>query len=164
MRPPSLLLRVGPTALDPQPLPSSGKVQAVLHDLGIALGGLSSPAYCAFAWRWARDDLAYRRLRWVLLIEADRVAKRERWPDRMRGRRYLDPLVMLALREEHEWFQMRARNAHAQLAGFDQDLWDHRLSRYYEGVRDILERWCGEAFSHIARMQIDEDELSRACG
>jgi hypothetical protein len=160
VKPPSLLLRVHPTALDPQPLPSSNRVNAILHDLGIAMGGLHSPSYCAFAWRWARDDVARRYLRVYLLEEADRLQRREKWPKRMRGQLYLDKLVVLAIREEHEWFQMRARQAHAQLAGIEQDLWDHRLHRYYEGVRDILEQWCGRAYSHVARMMAVDDEGS----
>lgn len=134
-----------PAAPELPTMPPTGRITAIVAELGLAMGGVSDPAYCAFAWRYARDYVALCRLRRHLYGATLKMARRLHWPYKIRGRTYLHRLVWLALWEEHNWWIIRAGKAWARLIGMDDELWEHRVAEKYNAVRDILDGWCHEA-------------------
>lgn len=109
------------------------------------LGGVRSEAYCAFAWRYARDDIARVGLQKHLGAETLKIARRYSWPPRMRGKRYFAKLCWLAIWEEHDWWWIRQGRAWPRLVGMDDELWEHRVAEKYSIIRDVLDMWCSEA-------------------
>jgi hypothetical protein len=170
-------------------LPSGSRPEFTVAEVGQALAGLpivdQERAYAAFAYRWAGDDssrsVLYSHLTravWLGYEEQPRyvpLAAREGWPRLIREQKYMDRLVKLAILEERCWFTIRMYSlwpvlmADSGFTDMDDELWTRRLSRKYEGVRDILESWCSRARSHAARKlrpaqtDSDENEKTIAC-
>jgi hypothetical protein len=126
-------------------MPPTGRVSCLVAELGLAMGGVRDPCYCAFAWRYARDERALWKLHRYLLGATLKTARRLHWPYKMRGRRYLHKLVWLALWDEHNWWWIRQGKAWPRLIDMDDELWNHRVAQKYVTVRDQLDRWCSEA-------------------
>jgi len=141
----SVTRALAPAAPELPAMPPTGRISAVVADVGLMLGGVSEPAYCAIAWRWARDRAALVALTRHLRLATVRLAQLRGWPTRMRGLPYLDRLVWLALCEEHHWWAIRQTRAWPLLIGMDADLWEHRVAEKYNEVRRQLDSWCAEA-------------------
>lgn len=78
-----------------------GEPEWTPQDAAQACGGLDRRRYAAFAVRWAADRSLHSTLFGCLMNESVAMAIRERWPSRTRcGKRYLEPLVRLAIFEE----------------------------------------------------------------
>lgn len=142
----SLMTRVDAPAAPALPvMPPTGRISSLVSELGLAMGGVRDPCYCAFAWRYARDERALIKLRRYLYDATLKTARRMKWPYKMRGDTYLDRLVWLALWDEHNWWWIRQGKAWARLIDMDDELWNHRVAEKYITVRDQLDRWCEEA-------------------
>lgn len=140
-------------------MPPSGRITAIVADLGLAMGGTSNAAYCAFAWRWARDEVALQALKTELHTAAQAMALRRRWPPRMHGIDYIPRLCWLALWEEHNWWWIRQGKAWPRLVEIEDEIWNHRVADKYEAVRDVLDGWCASA-AKVARLRTaDLDDL-----
>jgi hypothetical protein len=136
-------------------MPPSGRISSIVEDLGLAMGGLRNRAYCAFAWRWARDDVARTQLEKHLPVTIEHLRFEREWPMRMRGELYLHKLSWLAIWEEHNWWWIRVGEAWPLLINMDEELWKHRVAEKYEVIRSVLDCWCEEARSHAQRRSID---------
>jgi hypothetical protein len=152
-------------------IPSGARPEFTVAEVGQALAGLpvfdQERAYAAFAYRWAGDDsrrsVLYAHLTRAVYLGYEEnpryipLAEREGWPKRIREQKYMDRLVCLAILEERYWFTIRmyslwpALMADSGFKDMDDELWTRRISRKYEGVREILEGWCAKARSHAAR-------------
>lgn len=73
-----------------------------------------------------------------LLIQRD--ADQERKP-------YIEDLVNLALREEHQWWFIRQARLEAAYMRVEQRVWDKVLRARYEAIRGELDTWCSIAAS-----------------
>lgn len=132
-------------------MPPSGQVSKIVQELGLTMGGVSNPAYCAFAWRFSRDQVAYWPLKRHLLRATYETARRLHWPFKMRNRFYLHRLVWLAVAEEHNWYWIREGKAWPRLIGMEDDLWHARVAAKYSKVRDQLDAWCESALARARR-------------
>jgi hypothetical protein len=101
MAPEILMLLTAPKASQLDAVRTGVPPEWTAADVAHACKGLDHRAYCAFSYRWARDDSVYAALFAALFLEADLLAQHERWPRRTSaGARYLQTLVRLALFEE----------------------------------------------------------------
>ena len=136
-------------------MPPSGRVTAIVEQLGLAMGGVKAPAYAAFAWRWGRDYRAKVELDRYLRREVLLLARHRGWPLKMRGERYLHKLAWLAVWEEHNWWWIRISEAWPRLIEVDEEMWKHRIAEKYVAVRGVLDVWCDDARRVAARRMID---------
>ena len=155
-------------------IPGGGRPTWTASDAAIALAGLPAdirtPCYAAFSYRWAGDETQRSVLFGCLMNASISVAMRECWPSRIREQRYLERLVRLAILEERYGFFIKRGNLWVELmerSGFrdiDEQLWERRLSRKYEAVRDVIDSWCGITGYHVsARINRHENKESMLC-
>lgn len=156
MKPDELMARAAAVGLDLNHV-SGGIPQWTPEDAAHACGGLADKYYCAFAYRFAGDDLVYGNLYVHLRLALGHVGRHERWPDKIAGHFYLAKLVRLALFEEYcttrapkLWEQLRVAQAWPRIIELPDSAWERFLRPRYEHCRAFLDEWCGTAWSHIS--------------
>ena len=163
MKPDELMARAAAIGIDLTHVPG-GTPEWTAEDAAHACGGLGEKFYCAFAYRFAGDDSVYGKLYINLRFAVGRVARHERWPDKVSGRYYQARLVRLALFEDFcmtrapkVWNAVRASDAWPDLIELPSAVWPKFLRPRYEHCRAFLDEWCGTAWSHVSRRIADED-------
>jgi hypothetical protein len=124
----------------------------------LAMGGASDLEAAAFEYRWRRAGRCRHMLCAELMLEGLKAQDRHRWPARLDGRRYLEPMVQLALDCEMlpglerlpRWWQVH-------LDWMPERQWDRVAYPMYKLVRQPLDIWHGEAMRKARNGLEDRD-------
>lgn len=121
--------------------------------LALASRGLRDPARSAFFLRWT-GELGYLPVvEHALLRHAHARARRERWPEYMKGKRpYAETLVELALAEEIAPHRFMTVGDRVAWLGLSERWWHgtpHRHGRNYGAIRGVLDIWVSIACDHL---------------
>jgi hypothetical protein len=138
---------------------------------GLAAGGASEIESAVFGFRWhgaGRRSFIYG----YLMAEAVKAEKRHRWSERLYGRRYLDPMVQLALDVEQNPrldglmpLVVPSENGYKRLPGWwclrlpwlTEAQWRKEGELRYSLIRQPLDIWAGEAMRKCRPFLRDDD-------
>lgn len=156
--------------------PGTGDPEFGWEDYAHAAGasGCSDIEAAALEYRWRQAGKCRHRLFAELMLEALKAQDRHRWPERLFDRRYLEPMVQLALDVEANprldglmplvvptedgykrypgWWCLR-------LPWLTEKQWVKHAEPKYAVLRQPLDIWAGEAMRKCARVLRDDDTL-----
>jgi hypothetical protein len=135
-----------------------GKPTWTILEAAWGASGIPNDLLSAFLWRYARDGTALAALQPLLVNEAQRLSKRERWPKTIDGIPYLLDLVELVLAEEQLSELDRERLRQRLEYGWGEATWNRYLAPKHRAIGAILDRLCVDAHEHIARRIRDHDD------
>lgn len=169
LRPKGIPARVFHTA-EGKPSRPSWAAEWLPTDFALACGQMPRLPWHALAYT-AFEDPEDRSALWgALVTRANRIARREDWPAKMRrgncacGRAsssgYLQDLASLALLEWRHPHDFRTQEQLARWFGVRQPYWSQVIAKRYQPMRDALEIWFGAALGHIWRSLHGEREAA----
>jgi len=144
----------------------------------LAAGGATDLEAAAMEYRWRQAGRCRHRLYAELMLEAVKAQQRHRWPEKIEGRRYLEPMVLLALdceenprldgampliveagADEHGKPKYRRLEGWwcKRLPWLSERDWMKLAAPKYALVRQPLDIWVGEAVRKCWRLLGDED-------
>ena len=133
-----------------------GRPEWTLVECAFGCAGLSENRLAAFFWRYARDYSSRKIVAQALSEEAQRLKRRERWPDRIAGLPYLGELIEVVVAEEHMSELQRHRLLERMAHAWGEEVWARHLARKHRALGAALDRLCVDGHEHIAR-RIRED-------
>lgn len=157
MNPEILIAVVQARAAQLDGVTSGGRPEWTVLECAWGLSRLPAGPLNAFLWRYARDGKALATLLPALLNEAVRLARRERWPERVDGLPYLTELTAVVVHEEHMSDVQRDRLLRRLEATWGPEIWSRHLARKHRAIGVLLDRWVTDGYEHVAR-RIREDE------
>lgn len=162
MLPERLILLATAQGLEFTDVPGGAIPEWTVTDLALAMEGLETLYFQAFAFRWAADYSGLKPLRDELLRETRKLAEREKWPGQLENRPYRDELVDMCFLEEQHPHVFRVSVLWPALMDCSMELWRKELSSKYEAVRMIFEGWVCVAHHHMLDRLIQCEELAAA--
>jgi hypothetical protein len=159
--------------------PSTGEPDWRWEDFAHAAGasGCTEIETAALEYRWRQAGKCRHLLFAELMLEAIKAQKRHRWPDRLADRRYLEPMVQLALDVEANprldglaplvvpcGEDARGKQQYRRYPGWwclrlpwlSEAQWNKQAEPKYAVLRQPLDIWAGEAIRKCRRVLRDE--------
>lgn len=153
--------------------PSTGEAEWNWQDFAhaAAAGGCTEIETVALEFRWrgaGKRSVLYA----ALMLEALKAEQRHRWSERLEGRRYLDPMVQLALDVEQnprldglvplvipagDGYQRHPGWWCLRLPWLSEGQWRKSGEPRYQLIRQPLDIWVGEAVRKCRRALRDDD-------
>lgn len=113
-------------------------------DAALAAEGVPRHEWLAMRWCELLDESVKWEVYDALLKESARMAVREKWPDTIQGRAYLDRMVRYAMAEARESREgRRLRTIVARSADFEVSprTWGRQYAKYHEAIYNTLTGW-----------------------
>jgi hypothetical protein len=162
MRNPIRLLMLAETTTYRTQTRSTGEPEWEWEDAmgALAMGGATTLETAAFEYRWRGSGGCRHMLYAELMIEGLKAQDRHRWPERLEGRRYIHPMVQLALDVEQNPrldgtrpLMVETENGWKRFPGWwcqrlpwmGERQWDRVAEPMYALIRQPLDIWHGEA-------------------